>query len=331
MRSASSNCRALRRESFWRPNRAADLTWTICAFAICKNPINARRIKRHAIALMPSFRKQQSLINIIVRRSALIHRCASVFASAWWRWRPPKHCEEPRSFPFSSQDAARSGTSPRRQRSRPRCCRAGPPSRNCRRRQSCQRAKRRCCGRAMPNSTAMCRPSIPAPCSRRNCVCCAEPRRRSAPWWIGAAITACSLRCAAAATVSRDFRKVRASSSTRGRCARSRSTAPPRPRRSAQAPRSATSTWRPGAHGLAFPGGSCPTVGVAGHALGGGYGFLARPFGLACDNVLSVDLIDPQGHAVTRRPQSQLGSVLGLPRRRRRQFRRRDRLPASAA
>ena len=53
-----------------------------------------------------------------------------------------------------------------------------------------------------------------------------------------------------------------------------------------------------GAHGLAFPGGSCPTVGVAGHALGGGYGFLARPFGLACDNVLSVDLIDPQGHAL---------------------------------
>ncbi|MFZ2069217.1 MAG: FAD-binding oxidoreductase [Xanthobacteraceae bacterium] len=53
-----------------------------------------------------------------------------------------------------------------------------------------------------------------------------------------------------------------------------------------------------GAHGLAFPGGSCPTVGIAGHALGGGYGFLARPFGLACDNVLSVDLIDPQGRVL---------------------------------
>jgi FAD/FMN-containing dehydrogenase len=52
-----------------------------------------------------------------------------------------------------------------------------------------------------------------------------------------------------------------------------------------------------GAHGLAFPGGSCPTVGVAGHVLGGGYGFLGRPFGLACDNVLSIDLIDPQGRA----------------------------------
>jgi FAD/FMN-containing dehydrogenase len=48
--------------------------------------------------------------------------------------------------------------------------------------------------------------------------------------------------------------------------------------------------------GFAFPGGSCPTVGVSGHLLGGGYGYLARPFGLACDNVLSIDLVDPQGN-----------------------------------
>ena len=50
--------------------------------------------------------------------------------------------------------------------------------------------------------------------------------------------------------------------------------------------------------GFAFPGGSCPTVGVSGHLLGGGYGYLARPFGLACDNVLSIDLVDPQGKQV---------------------------------
>jgi FAD/FMN-containing dehydrogenase len=51
-------------------------------------------------------------------------------------------------------------------------------------------------------------------------------------------------------------------------------------------------------HNLAFAAGSCPTVGVSGHTLGGGYGYLARPFGLTCDNLLSIDLIDPQGHQV---------------------------------
>ena len=49
---------------------------------------------------------------------------------------------------------------------------------------------------------------------------------------------------------------------------------------------------------LAFTGGSCPTVGVSGHLLGGGYGYLARPFGLACDSLLSVDLVDPDGRPV---------------------------------
>jgi FAD/FMN-containing dehydrogenase len=51
-------------------------------------------------------------------------------------------------------------------------------------------------------------------------------------------------------------------------------------------------------HGFAFPGGSCPTVGVSGHALGGGYGYLARPFGLACDNLLSAELVNAQGQLV---------------------------------
>jgi FAD/FMN-containing dehydrogenase len=51
-------------------------------------------------------------------------------------------------------------------------------------------------------------------------------------------------------------------------------------------------------HNLAFAAGSCPTVGVSGHTLGGGYGYLARPFGLTCDNLLGIDLVDPQGHQV---------------------------------
>ncbi len=49
---------------------------------------------------------------------------------------------------------------------------------------------------------------------------------------------------------------------------------------------------------LAFTGGSCPTVGVSGHLLGGGYGYLARPFGLACDSLASVDLVDANGRQV---------------------------------
>jgi FAD/FMN-containing dehydrogenase len=49
---------------------------------------------------------------------------------------------------------------------------------------------------------------------------------------------------------------------------------------------------------LAFTGGSCPTVGVSGHLLGGGYGYLARPFGLACDSLVSVDLVDPDGKQI---------------------------------
>src|SRR5436190_3570961 len=33
--------------------------------------------------------------------------------------------------------------------------------------------------------------------------------------------------------------------------------------------------------GLALPAGSCPTVGISGHTLGGGYGLLARSLGLS--------------------------------------------------
>jgi hypothetical protein len=49
---------------------------------------------------------------------------------------------------------------------------------------------------------------------------------------------------------------------------------------------------------LAIPAGSCPPVGVSGHTLGGGYGLLARPFGLACDNLLSVELVDATGNVL---------------------------------
>ncbi len=48
-------------------------------------------------------------------------------------------------------------------------------------------------------------------------------------------------------------------------------------------------------HGLAVPGGSCPTVGIAGLALGGGVGVVGRLFGLTCDNVVAVQLVTADG------------------------------------
>ncbi len=53
------------------------------------------------------------------------------------------------------------------------------------------------------------------------------------------------------------------------------------------------------AFGLAAPGGVVSTTGVAGLTLGGGFGWLARLHGLAADNLLSVDLVTPDGNLVT--------------------------------
>jgi FAD/FMN-containing dehydrogenase len=49
------------------------------------------------------------------------------------------------------------------------------------------------------------------------------------------------------------------------------------------------------AHGRAVPGGSCPTVGVAGLALGGGVGVVGRLYGLTCDNVVAVQIVTADG------------------------------------
>jgi FAD/FMN-containing dehydrogenase len=50
--------------------------------------------------------------------------------------------------------------------------------------------------------------------------------------------------------------------------------------------------------GQAIAAGTCPTVGVAGHALAGGLGFFVRQFGLACDNLLSADIATADGDIV---------------------------------
>lgn len=49
------------------------------------------------------------------------------------------------------------------------------------------------------------------------------------------------------------------------------------------------------AKGRILPAGSCAGVGIGGLTLGGGYGLLARQFGLTCDQLTGLHLIDAEG------------------------------------
>lgn len=47
--------------------------------------------------------------------------------------------------------------------------------------------------------------------------------------------------------------------------------------------------------GLVPVGGGCPSVGVGGFLLGGGYSFLSRSYGLGCDNMTSIKMVTADG------------------------------------
>jgi FAD/FMN-containing dehydrogenase len=52
------------------------------------------------------------------------------------------------------------------------------------------------------------------------------------------------------------------------------------------------------AFGLATTGGLISSTGIAGFTLGGGLGHLARPYGLACDNLLAAEMVTVDGGLV---------------------------------
>src|SRR5579862_4314147 len=56
------------------------------------------------------------------------------------------------------------------------------------------------------------------------------------------------------------------------------------------------------AHGRGVPGGSCPTVGIAGLTLGGGVGVVSRAYGLTSDNLLSLQIVTADGQVRTASP-----------------------------
>jgi FAD/FMN-containing dehydrogenase len=54
-----------------------------------------------------------------------------------------------------------------------------------------------------------------------------------------------------------------------------------------------------GAHGRAVPAGTCPSVGLAGLAQGGGFGIFDRTHGLTCDGIVSLDIVTAEGERRT--------------------------------
>jgi FAD/FMN-containing dehydrogenase len=51
--------------------------------------------------------------------------------------------------------------------------------------------------------------------------------------------------------------------------------------------------------GVTIPGGSCPTVGIGGLALGGGLGLAGRKFGTTSDNIVAVQIVTADGRILT--------------------------------
>ena len=55
-----------------------------------------------------------------------------------------------------------------------------------------------------------------------------------------------------------------------------------------------------------IPGGSCAGVGIGGLVLGGGYGLMARKFGLTCDSLQGVTMVDGAGKIISSTADNEL-------------------------
>jgi FAD binding domain/Berberine and berberine like len=66
------------------------------------------------------------------------------------------------------------------------------------------------------------------------------------------------------------------------------------------------------AHGVTIPAGSCPSVGIGGHALGGGMGLAGRAFGLTTDNILAAQIVTADGRLRTVNRHTDSGLLWAL-------------------